>query len=57
MSGIGVQRILPRFGTGWRETNRAPLRRNSNDNDETPPSNPGRPGSETESGHVIDRNV
>jgi hypothetical protein len=57
VSGIGVQRILPRSGTGWRETNRAPLRRNSNDNDETPPSNPGRPGSETESGHVIDRNV
>jgi hypothetical protein len=57
VSGIGVQRILPRSGTGWRDSNPSPGRRNGNDNEEVPPSNPDRSRSETESGHVIDRNV
>jgi hypothetical protein len=57
ISGIGVQRILPRSETAWRETRRAPGRRNSNDNDETPAAPSDRPRSETEPGQLIDRNV
>jgi hypothetical protein len=57
ISGIGVQRILPRSGTAWRETKRAPGRHNSNDNDETPTPAPDRLPSEAEPGQLIDRNV
>jgi len=57
ISGIGVQQILPRSGTAWRETKRAPSRRSSNDNDETPAPAADLPRAETEPGQLIDRNV
>jgi len=54
MSGIGVQKILPRTATGWRGPNPTPDQNNDSEADESkiertpqPPS----PGT----GHVVDK--
>jgi hypothetical protein len=54
MSGIGVQKILPRTATGWRGSNPAPDQNNDTDADgsKTEPNPPPRsPGT----GRVVDR--
>jgi hypothetical protein len=57
VSGIGVQRILPRSGTAWRGTNPPRNRRNGDESDEAPASTSDRASPETDAGHVVDRNV
>jgi hypothetical protein len=54
MSGIGVQKILPRTATGWRGPNPAPDQNNDSEADgsQTEPSPPPRsPGT----GRVVDK--
>jgi hypothetical protein len=53
-SGIGVQQILPRTGTGWQSANPAPDRNNDSEGDDAPPK-PGRAPAAPGTGRIVDR--
>jgi hypothetical protein len=56
MSGIGVQKILPRSATGWRGSNPTPDQNNDAEADGTK-TEPGPPPRSPGTGRVVDKSA
>ena len=54
ISGIGVQAILPRTGTGWRNPNPVPDENNDSASKKTA-SHPDRAPASPDIGHILDK--
>ena len=58
ISGIGIQQILPRTGTGWQDANPAPDRATDSDSaDAAPAREPSRSPPAPGTGQIVDRTV
>jgi hypothetical protein len=55
ISGIGVQQILPRTGTGWQGTNQSPDENNDSDRSHATIRKPDRGAPTPGTGHVVDK--
>jgi len=55
ISGIGIQQITPRSGTGWQAPNPAPDRSNDSDVERTPPRKRDRAPAMPGTGQVVDK--
>jgi hypothetical protein len=54
ISGVGVQQILPRTGTGWQGANPSPDQNNDSDADGSP-SQPSRAPPPSGTGRIVDK--
>ena len=55
ISGIGVQQILPRSGTGWQGTNPSPDQSSDAESDPAPVNKRDRAPVTPGTGHVVDK--